>query len=255
MVRNSTAEEKEYMRQARRARRCGIDAHFELMTHWHLFDFVKNAQDMKAPHEGLWLYEPAVTVAQYEGYFGKIIAEGEKAGLGFTGMTWPGCSCPRCNRRYAQLRKRLKERFRPNPNMWQALLNLAKRGKFEGRTVPTFFDSSETDFGCNLKASDGKYGVYDLMPNAGDWLGSWGNGKGWVKPDYYITPNGKAGVIVRHLERGSAYCLFYAHWQGLNPGNGYGWAGFTTVVERVRRYLRGKIEWVRPAQIAQRVHA
>ena len=37
--------------------------------------------------------------------------------------------------------------------MWKALLNLAKQGKFRGRTVPCFFGSSETDYGIHRKAA------------------------------------------------------------------------------------------------------
>jgi len=250
MARNSDADELEYIGQVKRARECGIDAHFELMTHWGLFDFVDNRERPGAPHEGLWLYEPAVTAGQYEAYFGSIIAEGDRAGVRFTGMTWPGCSCEACTKRYAELRS--KGPISPNPNMWQALLNLAKKGRFEGKTVPCFFDSSEKDYGCNLKAGDGEFGVYDLMPNTEDRLGSWGNGADYVDADYYITADGKSGAIVRHVEAGALYCLFYAHWQGLNPGSGVGWKAFTAVVERVKAHLGSRVTWMRPSEISTR---
>ena len=115
-------------------------------THWQplrtgIFDFEANRPAAGAGHEGLWLYEPAVTVEQYQRYFAGIIAEGQRAGIKFTGLTWPGCGCKVCTRRYAELRAVGHQA--PNPAMWTALLNLAKQGKFRGRTVPCFFDSSE----------------------------------------------------------------------------------------------------------------
>jgi hypothetical protein len=139
--------------------------------------------------------------------------------------------------------------------MWTALLNLAKEGKFRGRTVPCFFDSSEADDAIHRKASDGEYGVYDLMPNAGDHFGIWENNPKRVDPDYYITEDGKSGIIVRHVQAGAPYCIWYAHWQGLNPAKGVGWPAFTTVVERIGKHLRGRVVWMRPSEITDRYHA
>ena len=126
--------------------------------------------------------------------------------------------------------------------MWKALLNLAKQGKFRGPTVPCFFGSSEKDYGAHRKASDGEYGVYDLMPNAGDKFATYRNSdsRSSSNADYYITADGKSGIIVRHVEAGAPYCLFYGHWQGLNPVNGLGWKAFNTVVERIRKHLEGR---------------
>ena len=47
----------------------------------------------------------------------------------------------------------------PNPAVWQALLNLAKAGRFRGRCVPCFFGSSETSYGIHRKAADGEHGL------------------------------------------------------------------------------------------------
>ena len=252
MVRNPGEDEQAYLKQVRRAHECGIDAHMEIMTHGGLFDFEANRAPDGAWHEGLWLYEPAVSVQEYERYFAAVIAEGERAGVRFTGLTWPGCSCDVCTRRYAELRTGGSNR--PNPNVWKALLNLARQGKFRGRTVPCFFDSSETDFGSHLKASEGENGVYDLMPNAEDRFGIWENNPGRVDPDYYITADGKSGIVVRHVEGGSPYCLFYAHWQGLNPATGVGWTAFTTVIDRIRAHLYDRVVWMRPSEITDRYH-
>jgi hypothetical protein len=253
MCRDPDEEEEAFLRQVARAWERGIDTHMELMTHQGLFDFDANRAPDGAVHEGLWLYEPAVTVDEYQRYFAAILAEGQRAGVRFTGLTWPGCSCEACTRRYAELRA--AGHRTPNPAMWQALLNLAQEGKFRERTVPCFFDASESDGALHRKASDSRYGVYDLMPNALDHFGIWENNPQRVDPDYYITDDGKSGVIVRHLQAGAPYCLWYAHWQGLNPVKGVGWPAFTTVVNRIQQHLRDRVIWLRPSDITNRYHA
>jgi hypothetical protein len=253
MSRNPDDQEKAFLKQVTRAWECGIDTHMELMTHRGLFDFDANREKDGAVHEGLWLHEPAVTVEEYQRYFAGILGEGQRGGVRFTGFTWPGCGCEACTKRYAELRA--SGHRAPNPAMWQALLNLAKEGKFRGRTVPCFFDSSESEGAIHRKASDGEYGVYDLMPNAGDHFGIWQNNPKRVDPDYYITADGKSGILVRHLQSGAPYCIWYAHWQGLNPAKGVGWPAFTTVVERIGKHLRGRVVWMRPSDITGRYHA
>jgi len=252
MSRSPDEEEKAFLKQVSRAWGCGVGTHMELMTHQGLFDFDADRPKDSAGHEGLWLYEPETTVEQYQRYFAGIIAEGQRAGVRFSGLTWPGCSCEACTKRYAELRA--GGHREPNPAMWQALLNLAKEGKFRGRTVPCFFDSSESDDAIRRKAADGEYGVYDLMPNAVDHFGIWENNPKRVDPDYYITEDGKSGIIVRRVQSGAPYCIWYAHWQGLNPAKGVGWPAFTTVVERVGKHLRDHVIWMRPSEITDRYH-
>jgi len=252
MTRDPSPEEQAYLEQVRRARQCDVDAHMELMTHRGLFDFEANREPEGVVHEGLWLHEPAITVDQYERYFAGILAEGERAGVRFTGLTWPGCGCDACKRRYAELRA--GGHTEPNPAVWKALLNLAKQGKFRGRTVPCFFRASERDYGIHRKASDGEYAVYDLMPNAMDRFGIWENNPDRVDPDYYITADGQSGIVVRHVRDGAPYCLWYAHWQGLNPASGVGWRAFTTVVERIRKHLGDRVVWLRPSDVTDRYH-
>ncbi len=253
MCRKPNDEEQAYLQQVTRAWKCGIDTHMELMTHAGLFDFDASRTPNDAGHEGLWLYEPEVTVEQYQRYLGGIIAEGERAGVKFTGLTWPGCGCEVCARRYAELRAGGHKD--PNPALWTALLNLAKEGKFRGRTVPCFFGSSETEFGIHLKAREGACGVYDLMPNARDAFGIWENNPARVDPDYYITADGKSGIVVRHVAAGAPYCIWYAHWQGLNPAKGVGWRAFTTVIDRIGKHLGDRVVWMRPSEITERYHA
>jgi hypothetical protein len=253
MSRNPKDEEQAYLSQVRRAFECGIDTHMEIMTHGGLFDFEKNNIPEGAAHEGLWLHEPEVTVEEYQDYFASIIAEGEKAGIQFTGLTWPGCGCDVCTKRYAELRA--AGVTEPNPKAWQALLNLTKKGKFRGRTISCFFGSSETKYGIHLKARDGEYGVYDLMPNARDNFGIWENNPERVNADYYITDDGESGIIVDHVRKGAPYCVWYGHWQGLNPVSGLGWSAFTTVIDRINRHLRDRVVWMRPSEITDRYHA
>ncbi len=253
MARDPNEEQKLFLSQVQRAWNCGIDTHMELMTHHGLFDFKANRDPENAGHEGLWLYEPAVTAEEYEHYLGGIIAEGDRAGIKFTGLTWPGCGCKVCQERYLELRT--SGHNRPNPALWQALLNLAKQGKFRGRTVPCFFDSSETEFGLHRKADSGQCAVFDLMPNAMDHFGIWENNPARVEPDYYITADGKSGIILRHLAAKSPYCIWYSHWQGLNAAKGVGWSAFTTVVDRIRHHLTDRVVWMRPSDITSRYHS
>ena len=253
MSRNPTDEERAYLGQASRAYEVGVDAHMEIMTHSGLCDFARNRVPEGAIHEGLWLHEPEVTVQEYEDYFASIIAEGERSGIDFTGLTWPGCGCDACTDRYAELRADGVTEL--NPGVWQALINLVKQGRFRGRTISSFFKSSETDFGIHLRASDGECGVYDLMPNARDRFGIWENEPSHVDPDYYIAEDGESGIVVQHVREGAPYCIWYAHWQGLNPVNGVGWRAFTTVVERIQTHLGDQVVWMRPTDITDRYHA
>jgi len=260
-----------FIEQAQRAYACGIDSHCELMTHAGLFDFTEMRMPPEAIHEGLWMHEPAISIAEYESYFGHILAEGERVGVRFTGLTWPGCGCKVCTRRYGQLgtrsfviglsgilkaglnRQRLKSAIQglrnglqPNPNFWRALLNLAKQGKFRQPTVPCFIRGGVP----RLMAHEGLYGVYDLPNNATDRFGIWLNDPDKVNADYYITADGQSGRIVERVRAGAPYCLFYAHWQGLNPGNGVGWQAFTQVVARVQKFLGDQVLWMRPSDYA-----
>ena len=262
-----------YIKEVQRAYVCGIDTHFELLTHKGLFDFNEGCIPEGAIHEGLWMYEPAVSVEAYEAYFDHIITEGERIGMRFTGVTWPGCGCQACLRRYRQLwisglGKRLSDSWQagftlyrlksaltdlregtaPNPNVWQALLDLAKRGRFRGRTVPCFFGGARKQCEDRLMANEEAYGVYDLPPNADDRLGLWINDPGRVDADYYITSDGQSGRIVELVRAEAPYCLLYSHWQGLNPVNGVGWEAFTNLVRRVKRFLGDQVVWMRPSE-------
>ena len=73
--------------------------------------------------------------------------------------------------------------------------------------------------------------------------------------DYYITADGASGRIVELVRAGVPYCLFYAHWQGLNPSNGAGWDAFTRVIGRVQKHLSDRIVWMRPSAFTAALHA
>ncbi len=241
-----------YAWQARQAHQKGIDTHMEIMTHHTLFDFKNERKNDNGIHEGLWLHEPGVKVAEYQEYFSNILAEGEKSGIKFTGLTWPGCGCDACTSRYAELKS--SGPLHLNQAVFEALLNLGKEGKFRGRVLPVFYESSETDYGIFRRAADGKFGVYDLMPNCEDHFGIWENSEEHVDPDYYITDDGKSGIILRHLENKAPYCMWYMHWQGVNPENGKGWEAFQTVTKRIKIHLSDKVVWMRPADIVTAYH-
>ena len=203
-------------------------------------------------HEGLWLHEPEVSAEEYRQYFSDILDEAARSGIKYTGLTWPGCGCEACTQRYSQLKE--SGPLHLNQAVFEALLNLAREGRFRNRVLTVFYEASETDFGIFRRAAEGKYAVYDLMPNAMDYFGIWENAPEKADPDYYISDDGKDGIIVKHLENNSPYCMWYMHWQGLNPENGVGWDVFKTVTSRIKKHLSDKVVWMRPGDIATAYH-
>ncbi len=252
MADNPDSIEHAFLDYAKRAYDYGIDTHMEIMTHHELFDFKTGKKLEQGIHEGLWLHEPRVSTEEYYNYFSHILADGEKYGVKFTGLTWPGCGCDACSLRYEKLREAGPLKF--NPAVWDALLDLVRKGKFRNRVIPVFYESSETDYKISQKAADENFAVYDLMPNAEDQMGIWENSIEHVNPDYYITEDGKSGIIVRHLNSGAPYCIWYMHWQGLNPENGVGWNAFKIVIDRIEKHLKNKVVWMRPSEIVSRYH-
>lgn len=242
-----------YIEQVQRAFECGIDTHMELMTHWGLYDFEADRMPEDAIHEGVWLCDPDISVDAYDAYFSNILGEGEKIGVRFTGLTLPGCGCDACTKRRGQIGE-TGFLHGINPSMWQALLNVAKQGQFRNRIVPCFIDGDYTARCPVLTAGDGAFGVYDLAPNASDWLGGPRNGSQRVDQDYYITADGEKGRIVELRREDAPYCLFFGHWQGMNPYDGVGWEAFTQVVRRVQEFLGDEVVWVRPSDLTENYH-
>ena len=241
-----------YIQQVRRAYECGIDTHMELMTHGGLFDFSTGQIPAGAQHEGIWLYEPNVSQEEYEAYFAGILDEGDKVGIRFTGVTWPGCGCDACELRFKELLD--SGGVEVNPNLWRALLSLAVQGRFRGKTVPCFVLGGLQEHALTAMAEEGSFGVYDLYPHADDNFGIWENSPDRVNADFYISADGKTGRIVEKVENGASHCLLYSHWQGLNPANGVGWEAFKAVVSRVEEHLADRVLWMRPSAITELVH-
>lgn len=241
-----------YIKQVQQAHSVGIDSNMEIMTHHALYDFKAGKMKETGIHEGLWLHEPEITIQEYQSYFESIVTEAAKAGIKYTGFTWPGCGCEACTKRYAELKS--TGPLHITQPAFEALLNVAKQGKFRGRVLPLFYESSETEYGIFRRASEGRYGVYDLMPNAQDHFGIWENSREHVDPDYYITEDGKSGILLRHLENNAPYCMWYMHWQGVNPQKGVGWEAFKTVTGRIKKHLKNQVEWMRPSDIATSYH-
>ena len=252
MADHPDSTEMAFLEYAKKSYESGVDTHMEIMTHHELFDFATGKKREDGIHEGLWLHEPDVAVEEYRQYFENILADGERAGVRYTGLTWPGCGCEACSLRYDELREEGPLKF--NPAVWEALIDVVSQGKFRTRVIPIFYEASETDFGIYEKASNGAFAVYDLMPNAMDHMGIWENSLDRVDPDYYITEDGKSGIIVKHLENGDPYCLWYMHWQGLNPEKGVGWQAFQTVIGRIEKHLGDQVVWLRPSDIVTQYH-
>ena len=252
IIRDHDQNQLSYIEYVKQAWAKGIDTNMEIMTHNTLFDFNTGMKNETGIHEGLWLHEPGVKMDEYRAYFSAIIDEAAKAGIKYTGFTWPGCGCEACTKRYAELKQ--QGPLHISQNAFDALLNLAKDQKFRGRVIPVFYESSEKDYGVFRRAAEGKYGVYDIMPNAMDQFGIWENTTSRVNPDYYITEDGKSGIIIKHLENNAPYCMWYMHWQGVNPGNGVGWEAFKTVTSRINKHLKNKVIWMHPSEIVTAYH-
>ena len=120
--------------------------------------------------------------------------------------------------------------------------------------MPCFTLNERTESGVEPVVRDGEYGVYDLLPNAEDQFGIWDNDPARVSADYYITEDGESGRVVELVRAGAPHCIFYAHWQGLNPANGVGWKAFTQVVRRIGKHLGDQVVWMRPSEYTDRCH-
>ena len=248
----TTANQEAYIEQLQRAYTCGVDSHFELMTHAGLYDIDQALIPPGAIHEGLWMHEPAISVVQYEHYLEHIISDAARIGVHFTGLTQPGCGCEACVQRFHELRQ--EGVTEPNPNLWQALLNLAQKGRFRRPTVPVFIGNGGDQCAARLLAGEGDHGVYYLPPNLGDHFGLWLNDPRYVDADYYINARGDSGRIIDVVRAGAPYCIFFTHWQGFNPANGVGWGAFTQVVRRVQRFLKDQVVWMRPSDYTDHLH-
>jgi hypothetical protein len=60
--------------------------------------------------------------------------------------------------------------------------------------------------------------------------------------------------ILKHLENYNPYCMWYMHWQGVNPEKGVGWEAFKTVTGRIKKHLDNDVLWMRPGDIVTAYH-
>ena len=219
----------------------------ELMTHQGLFDFDANRQQEGAIHEGLWLHEPGVTVEEYQRYFAQHHCGGAAGRRAVHGTDLAGLRVRRLHAAVRRAAGRRPQRAEPRHVEGPAQPGQGREVPRPHRPVLLRFQRDATT-ASTARPATGQYGVYDLMPNAVDHFGIWENNPKRVDPDYYITDDGKSGIIVRHVQAGAPYCIWYAHWQGLNPAKGVGWPAFTTVVERIRKHLRDVSSGCGPAR-------
>jgi hypothetical protein len=139
-----------------------------------------------------------------------------------------------------------------NPELWQALLTLARDGKFGETVVPCFVDVPNGGPMTELMAANGDAAIYDVRPDLGgeDRLGF----GGIIDPDFYINETSTSGAIVELLRAGAPRCIFNVHWSSMNPVNGRGWHAFCQIVKRIHKYHRNDIEWMPPTEYVKRLH-
>ena len=138
--------------------------------------------------------------------------------------------------------------------MWQALLNLAKQGKFRGRTVPCFFGSSETDYGHPPQGRDGQYGVYDLMPNAKDQFGIWENNPAARGPGLLHHRRRQVGHRRAPRPGRRAVLPLVLPLAGPEPGQGRRLAGLHDGRGADPQAPGDRVVWMRPSDITDRYH-
>ena len=237
-----------YVAELARADACGFDLHMELMTHNNLWDFATGTQRTEGPHESIWIYDPEVSVAEYEAYFGGVLDNLAPRGLVINGVTVPGCDCEACDTKWETLQA--KGYSNVSVNAWQALLNLAAAGRFGVPVVAVFSDESDAAHPTRMIARRGDFGVYDarLDMSVEDLIGFRG-----IDPDFYITEDGQSGRIAELVHAGAAQCFFVAHWHTMNPRHSQGWEAFQAIIRRINATLGDRIEWVKPSEYGQRL--
>lgn len=235
-------EEAAFLAQLRRIAAGGFDVHMELMTHDKLWDFGAGRMRPDGPCEGIWLYDPAVPVAEYEAYLGGILEQGRKAGLTINGLSVPGCGCDGCLARWDALQA--AGHTNVSDHAFQALLNLARQGRFGVPVVAVYSDEADEAHPTRLIRAEGGFGVYDcrLDMSVQDQIGFAGS-----NADFYITEDGSAGRIVDLVRQGAAQCFFCAHWYDMNPRQAEGWHTFQAIIRRINRHLGDRITWVKPS--------
>jgi len=214
-----------------------VDPHMEIMTHHRLFDFATMTWSDQATFEGEWLDNPSVHVQEYAEYFSNTIAVGRELGISYTGLSTPGT--------HANM----------NPNVYRGLLQLAEEGLFHNPVVPVFatIEEDKPSRAPVLRASRGRFAVYDCPSSVWDYLASWRNSTDWIDVNRYIDGTGK-GCLGRLIADGAFMALFHVHWQGINPQTGLGWQAFQQMTRRLKTLLGDSVIWRRPSEIVARFH-
>lgn len=240
-----------FLRQLSRAAAHGMDIHMELMTHGKLWDFAAGSQRSDGPCEGIWLYDPAVSQAEYEAYLGAILDHAARCGVTINGVSVPGCACQDCTRRWADLQA--QGCFSVSDNAYAALLGLAAGGRMGVASVAVYADEADAAHPTRLILSTAGLSVYDarLDMSVEDLIGFGGQ----HDADFYISADGRQGRIADLVLAGADQCFFCAHWFAMNPTRPQGWRVFQEIIRRINATLGDKIEWVRPSDHGARLLA
>ena len=227
----------------------GFDVHMELMTHDVLWDFAAGHLHSGGPCEGIWLYDPEVSRADYTAYFGAVLDHAARSGVTINGVSVPGCDCARCADTWADLQARGHHVV--SANAVSALLGLAVEGRFGVPVVALYSDEADASHPTALLRSQGRFAVYDarLDMSVQDRIGF----DGRLDADFYISADGKSGRIAELVLSGADQCFFCAHWFSMNPSEGEGWQVFQEILHRIHDTLADRIAWVTPSAYGARL--
>jgi hypothetical protein len=245
---DTSEEGREFLAGLRRLAAHGFDVHMELMTHDKLWDFETGEQRRDGPCEGIWLYDPTVHAEAYEKYFSGVLDVAAAGGVAINGISVPGCDCEDCASTWAAYETGGHDNL--SSGAWQALLNLARRGRFGVPVVAVYSDEMDEAHPTRIMRSDGGYGVYDCRMDMSvqDQIGFSGN-----DADFYISADGRSGRIVDLVTSGATQCFFCSHWFSMNPTQPKGWETFRTIIRRINDHLDGRIEWMTPSDFGKRL--
>lgn len=248
--------QRAYVAEVQRASTRHLDAHMEVMTHRHLYDFKADRMREGGTHEGVWLLDRTRTFEEYCEYFDGIAARAAQAGFKHSGLTLPGCGCEPCLALKRGLVIKSPQAVDLNRNLLRALLELAKSGRLATPVCSLFigkFGYGPVD--CQEMLTVGRNTVYDVPPAVGeDTLARWDNLPQYLNIDAYITADGSAGRFPELLALGTQTMGFYGHWQGVRPDTGIAYPSFQELGNRINRLLGDRIVWMRPTEIAMYRH-
>lgn len=244
-------EEWEFLDQLKRIAAGGMDIHMEMMTHAKLWDFGEQKMRSSGPCEGAWLYDPAVSQAEYQAYIGAILDHAARYGITINGISVPGCICDDCRKMWEVLAQRGQSQL--SDTAIAAVLALATQGKWGVPAVAIYSDEADAENPTRVIARQDDLCVFDARLNLSvqDLIGF----DGKHDSDYYISADGTCGKIPELVNAGAPHFLFCAHWFDMNPTKPAGWHAFQDIILRINSLLGDRIEWARPSDIGARLHA